>query len=52
MKTLTEQADGKSKHGNGYHQFLKKRKARLERRKANRYPEASPKYGKYHGWET
>ena len=52
MKSLTEQADGKSKRGNGYHQYLKKRKAKLERRKANQDPGSSPSYGKYKGWET
>ena len=47
-----EQADGKSKRGNGYHQFLKRRKNRIERRKANRNPESPPAYNRYAGWET
>lgn len=47
-----EQADGLSKRGKGYHQFLKKRKRRLERRRANVDPETQPAYRKYKGWET
>ena len=48
----TEQADGKSKRASGYHQFLKKRKHRLERRKAKRDPEQPATYTRYKGWET
>ena len=48
----TEQADGKSKRGDGYHQFLKIRKRRIERRRAKRDPGCQPLYGKYEGWET
>lgn len=48
---LGEQADGKSKRGNGCHQFLKKRKHRIERRKAKKDPESQPTYTKYKGWE-
>lgn len=47
-----EQADGKSQRGGGYHQFLKRRKNRVERRKAKRDPEAAPTYRRYAGWET
>lgn len=47
-----EQADGKSKRGNGYHQFIKRRKNRIERRKVKLNPNAPPTYGKYDGWET
>jgi|APGre2960657404_1045060.scaffolds.fasta_scaffold878139_1 hypothetical protein len=47
-----EQADGKSTRGGGYHQFLKRRKNRVERRKAKRDPEAAPTYRRYAGWET
>jgi hypothetical protein len=46
-----EQADGESK-GHGYHGFLKKRKRRIERRKAKKNPEEPPTYGKYNGYET
>lgn len=47
-----EQADGHSKRGSAYHQWLKKQKARFERHKAKRDPEAQPAYGKYKGYET
>lgn len=47
-----EQADGKSKRGDGYHQFIKRRKRRMERHRANRKPDCQPTYGKYGGWET
>jgi hypothetical protein len=47
-----EQADGRSKRGNGYHQFLKRRKAKLERRAARKNPETPPAYGRYAGYET
>jgi len=47
-----EQADGESKRSGDYHQHLKKRKARLERRRAKQDPEAPPGYGRYRGWET
>jgi hypothetical protein len=49
---MREQADGRSKRGNGYHQWLKRRKRRDERRKAKLRPDAPPTYGKYKGWET
>lgn len=49
---LEEQADGKSKRGNGYHQYLKRSKHRAERRRAKADPECQPAYGKYAGWET
>lgn len=47
-----EQADLKQSSKNAYHKFLKRRKNRLERRKANIDPECVPGYGKYKGWET
>jgi hypothetical protein len=47
-----EQADGRSRHPNGYHKFLKKRKSRIERRKAKANPECLNGYGRYKGWET
>jgi len=46
-----EKADGKSKRAGGYHQWLKRQKARIERRRAKRDPECRPGYGKYRGWE-
>ena len=49
-KAKVEQADGQS--GGKYHRFLKKRKARLERKKAKQKPECVPTYGKYKGYET
>ena len=48
---LCEQADGRSRRPNGYHQFLKHRKRRVERRKARKNPETQPTYGRYRGWE-
>lgn len=44
-----EQADGYS--GGNYHKFIKRRKIRLERRKAKVNPECLPTYGKYRGYE-
>jgi hypothetical protein len=50
---LGEKADGYS--GGGWHRFIKRYKARIERRKAKRalkkgeQPVAT--YGKYKGWE-
>lgn len=32
--------------------FLKSRKVRAERRRANAEPETQPGYGKYRGWES
>lgn len=46
-----EKADGSS-HKSNYHRFLKKRKNRLERKKAKCDPETQPTYGKYYGYET
>jgi hypothetical protein len=50
-RTAVEKADGKSKRKGGYHQFLKKLKARFERRKAKKNPNNPASYGKYRGWE-
>jgi hypothetical protein len=54
-----EQADGDSrgrkrngKRLDGYHRYLKRAKARIERRRAHIDPECQPYYGKYRGWET
>lgn len=47
-KTKVEQADS----GGHYHKFLKRKKARYERRKAKKNPEAKATYGKYRGYET
>ena len=53
-----EQADAKGpdwnkgRIGRTYHRFLKRRKVRLERRRANAMPDCQPAYGKYRGWET
>lgn len=47
-----EKADGRSKRGDAYHQFLKRRKNRSERRRARENPECIPAYGRYKGWET
>lgn len=44
-----EQADGYS--GKRYHKFLKKRKVRVERRRAKENPECPLGYGKYKGYE-
>lgn len=58
MKRINKvmQADAKGplwNHGHrGYHRFLKRRKVRLERRRANADPECQPAYGKYAGYET
>ena len=46
-----EQADGRSRRAGGHHAFLKKRKARIERRRAKSNPETPPGYGRYQGWE-
>lgn len=46
------QADGRSSRDGGSHQFLKRRKHRLERRLAKLDPENPPSYGKYKGYET
>lgn len=35
-----------------YHRYLKRAKARAERRRAKKDPECVPGYGKYRGWET
>lgn len=47
-----EKADGRSKRGDAYHQFLKRRKNRSERRRARENPECIPAYGRYKGYET
>jgi len=46
------QADGHHGRAHGSHQFLKRRKHRLERRLAKLDPENPPSYGKYKGYET
>jgi hypothetical protein len=47
-----EQADGKSKRSGDYHSFIKKRKRRIERRKAKIDPESAPTYNRLKGFET
>ena len=44
-----EQADGKG-WGDRGRRYLKKRKARLERRRANIDPETQPAYTRFKGW--
>jgi len=51
-----EMADGPSRVGGisrraNYHKWLKRQKARAERRKAKQNPECTPTYGRYKGWE-
>lgn len=41
----------KHNHPGGLHRWLKKWKARLERRKAKKNPECKDGYGKYKGYE-
>ncbi|MFA5758553.1 MAG: hypothetical protein WC942_04225 [Clostridia bacterium] len=41
----------KHNHTRGLHRWLKKWKARLERRKAKKNPECKDGYGKYKGYE-
>ena len=53
MKTgKIEQADGISRRSGGYHQYIKKKKRQIERRRAKSDPECQPLYGRYKGWET
>ncbi len=47
-----EKADGHSKRGRGGHQFLKRRKRRLERKQSKLNPEYQATYNKHRGWET
>ncbi len=54
---LEEKADGNrclawSKANRIYHRFLKRRKARMERRRANRNPEYPPAYNRFNGYES
>ena len=44
-----EQADGRG-WGDRGRRYLKKRKARLERRRANIDPETQPAYTRFKGW--
>jgi len=46
-----EQADGKSRRAGNAHQYLKRQKNRIERRRAKKDPECTPEYGKYRGYE-
>lgn len=45
-----EKADGIG--GRKYHTFLKRRKARLERRRSKADPQCFPCYGRYKGYES
>lgn len=47
-----EKADGRWTRPRGYHRFIKRKKARAERRRAKANPECTPCYGRYRGWET
>jgi len=50
---LTEQGEShQTKHGKSYHWYLKRRKARLERRRAKHDPECPPGYRRFRGYET
>jgi len=49
MVKLTEQADGPS--GDRYHKWLKKKKSRLERRRAKKNLDCIPLYKKFRGYE-
>jgi hypothetical protein len=49
QKAKVEKADGYS--GGNYHRWLKRAKARAERRQAKQNPECNPGYGRYRGWE-
>ena len=52
-KGCVEQADGRSTGRVGsYHRFIKRRKNRVERRRAKADPEYPPTYGRYAGYET
>lgn len=46
---LVEQADGFS--GSNYHRFLKRKKRRVERRKAKLNPECLSTYKRFNGYE-
>ena len=53
MKTVkVEQADGPSEKHRGYHAFLKRRKVRIERRRAKHDVECIPAYNRFRGYET
>ena len=47
-----EQADGTSKRGRGYHQFLKRWNRRAQRRQAKLDHDYVPSYNRFKGWET
>jgi hypothetical protein len=51
MTQNVEQADGKSIRHGGFHYWLKRWKARKERRAAKKNPETNPTYNKYKGYE-
>jgi len=52
MGATEEQADGKGRRAGSGHNWLKRQKNRVERRKAKRDPECTPGYGRYKGYET
>jgi len=52
MCAAVEQADGRDCRARGYHQYLKKRKHRVERKRALIDPECLPAYNRFCGWET
>jgi hypothetical protein len=47
-----EQADGRACRARGYHQYLKRRKHRVERKRATLNPDCLPAYNRFCGWET
>lgn len=56
MSEKNEKADAKGiwavgRHARSYRYWLKRWKARIERRRAKKDPECRPGYGKYKGWE-
>ena len=44
-----EQVDGKN--GGAYRRYIKRRKNRIERRRAKLDPDTQPAYRRYYGWE-
>lgn len=50
IKGLVEQADVHTRRPNAARQFVKKKKRRIERRRARQDPEVQPTYNKYGGW--
>lgn len=51
-KARIEQANGRWGRPCAYHKSLKRRKARVERRRAKAQPDCAPGYGRYRSYET